>query len=347
MTGWSNGDDNDDTYDDLDPAKDTTFIGNNVGHRMFTGGTLKTALNASKNPFQLRSTAVKDGLISNADTDSAAPIDRQRNGVVKEDFPEVNPWLAADPVRSTAPDRFRTTRVYRKDDDANVKFAAKLAKRGASSKDPRLQLGNIKLRTTSTMTAVGNAVADDSENDDKDDENHLNSEMLPNARKGPIALKQADLVAQAFAGDDVIAEFADIKEAVTLEDAPIEVNTRLPGWGSWGGAGVGEKQRKRQLVKDKARFIKTMPSGIAKEARRDAKLGHVVLNEKRLKQAQPLMAQKVPFPFETREQYERSLRMPLGPEWATRSTFQRQTKPRVMVDHGTIVHPMAKPFEED
>lgn len=61
-----------------------------------------------------------------------------------------------------------------------------------------------------------------------------------------------------------------------------------------------------------------------------------------LKQNEKYLASQLPHPFESRQQYERSLRMPVGPEWVTKESFQQATKPRVIVKQG-IIAPMAKP----
>lgn len=55
------------------------------------------------------------------------------------------------------------------------------------------------------------------------------------------------------------------------------------------------------------------------------------------------LASSLPHPFETRAQYERSLRLPVGPEWTTKETFQDATKPRVLLKQG-IIAPMSKPL---
>jgi len=54
------------------------------------------------------------------------------------------------------------------------------------------------------------------------------------------------------------------------------------------------------------------------------------------------LASTLPHPFESRAQYERSLRLPVGPEWTTKETFQAATKPRVLVKQG-IIRPMQRP----
>lgn len=47
-------------------------------------------------------------------------------------------------------------------------------------------------------------------------------------------LTQRDLIAQAFAGDNVAAEFEAEKEAEAERELPkIEAPSVLPGWGAW------------------------------------------------------------------------------------------------------------------
>lgn len=55
------------------------------------------------------------------------------------------------------------------------------------------------------------------------------------------------------------------------------------------------------------------------------------------------LATNLPHPFETRKQYERSLHLPVGPEWTTKETFQDATKPRILIKQG-IIAPMSKPL---
>jgi len=61
------------------------------------------------------------------------------------------------------------------------------------------------------------------------------------------------------------------------------------------------------------------------------------------KQNDQFLSSSLPFPFESQQQYERSLRIPVGPEWTTKETFQAATKPRVIVKQG-IIAPMSKPM---
>lgn len=149
-------------------------------------------------------------------------------------------------------------------------------------------------------------------------------------REKHLSLQQQDLVKAAFAGDDVVNEFNAEKQAEIDEDKDQEVDETLPGWGSWSN----EKAPIQKIRK---------VAGINEKHRRDYKKADVIINEKLDKKASKYQASAVPFPFENRQQYERSLRMPIGQEWVTKDTFQRQTKPRVIVKRGSIIDPIRKP----
>ena len=64
-------------------------------------------------------------------------------------------------------------------------------------------------------------------------------------------------------------------------------------------------------------------------------------------QATRYLATKVPYPFETREQYEASLRAPIGREWNTQEVYQKMIKPRVITKMGTIIDPLTAKFRDD
>lgn len=140
----------------------------------------------------------------------------------------------------------------------------------------------------------------------------------------PFVLRNQDLVRKAFAGDEVVANFEREKRATIQDEDEKVVDNTLPGWGSWIGAGIGKKAQRR----NKGKVLIKVP-GIKAEKRQDAKLDRVIINEKRVKKNSKYLASSLPHPFETRQQYERSLRLPVGPEWTTKETFQGMTKPRV------------------
>ena len=52
------------------------------------------------------------------------------------------------------------------------------------------------------------------------------------------------------------------------------------------------------------------------------------------------LVSEIPYPFTSREQYERSLRQPIGGEWNTSQSVKDMTRPAVVVRAGTAVAPM-------
>ncbi|CAN0382626.1 unnamed protein product, partial [Laminaria digitata] len=52
------------------------------------------------------------------------------------------------------------------------------------------------------------------------------------------------------------------------------------------------------------------------------------------------LVSEVPYPFTSREQYERSLRQPIGGEWNTCQSVKDMTRPAVVVRAGAVVAPM-------
>jgi U3 small nucleolar RNA-associated protein 14 len=95
---------------------------------------------------------------------------------------------------------------------------------------------------------------------------------------GAKAESQRELVKMAFAGDDVVREFRKEKKQVAEDDDDKIIDQTLPGWGSWAGSGLTKKQRNQ----NKRRKAVTMTvKGISKDKRKDAKLGNVIISEKR------------------------------------------------------------------
>lgn len=50
---------------------------------------------------------------------------------------------------------------------------------------------------------------------------------------------------------------------------------------------------------------------------------------------------ELPFPFERHQQFEQSIRMPVGPTWNTQRAFQKLTAPRVITRAGHIIQPIS------
>ena len=174
---------------------------------------------------------------------------------------------------------------------------------------------------------------------DSDDDSDDAPEMVHylNAKK----LSQVELMKLAFVGDgDVLADFEAEKDADVEKDLPKDTsNPSLPGWGLWSGPGVeffpksSEKEsRKRQEALNEL-----------KSKRKDAKLKNVIITERKMKKVSKYVMPNLPHGFESREQYESMIRMPLGREWNAQSAHTKLVKPRIEKRLGAVIQPMKMP----
>lgn len=178
-----------------------------------------------------------------------------------------------------------------------------------------------------TLQKVDAMLSEDSESDDA-------PPTTPQGRR--VAFEQRELVARAFAGDDLVEDFASEKRKEMEVDAPKEIDTTLPGWGTWGGAGITKRPPKPERIK---RF-----PGVDPKKRQDYGKDHVIISEKKDKKAEKYLVKDLPFPYTSKAQFERRLEVPLGMEWNTRTTFQKATLPRVVKKMGTAIEPLEKLF---
>lgn len=101
------------------------------------------------------------------------------------------------------------------------------------------------------------------------------------------AMSQQALIRQAFAGDDVEAEFEQLKaQALDVEVPQGEAPVTLPGWGQW-----SHVQKKRGppawMLKEQEKLQKSREDALSK--RKDAKLKHVVISERMDKKVSQLL----------------------------------------------------------
>ncbi|KAF2092471.1 Utp14-domain-containing protein [Rhizodiscina lignyota] len=170
-------------------------------------------------------------------------------------------------------------------------------------------------------------------------QNGAETGVSDNEEEPPTLSRNELLVQQAFAGDYTAEDFEKQKNAVIEEEDEKVIDNALPGWGSWAGAGVSRREQNR----NKGRFL-TKQDGVKLQDRKDVKLKNVIINEKRVKKNGAYLASQLPFPYGTREEYERSMRMPVGGEWNTKVTLQENVKPRVLVKQGMVIKPIEKPL---
>ncbi|NXW68916.1 UT14A protein, partial [Hirundo rustica] len=145
-------------------------------------------------------------------------------------------------------------------------------------------------------------------------------------------IEQHGMITEAFAGDDVVADFRREKRKAEEAAKPQPVNLVLPGWGEWGGTGLKPSARKIKRF-----LIKPPPA----PPRKDQHLPHVIMSEKRNIHAAAHQVSELPFPFERHQQFEQSMRTPVGPTWNTQRAFQKLTAPRVITRIGHIIQPIS------
>ena len=312
----------------------------------------------SKPPRRQKRTEFEEGDVSDEQKDEVR-LEEERNveiaaaerGVSKGRTPKVNPFSTGQTSisrqhlqKSLAPKAF----PYSDESEPSKPRSAlkdyhttEASPRAAP--DPKTQRSAAGLPSSSSFTAVDRAKPtpsppsldfsiDSSDQSDVDDD-------LPEIPLNP-PISQKDALTRAFAGDEVQVAFEAEKKALTeAEGAQIE-DTTLPGWGRWAGPALSKKDK---AFNNRRRFTTTIPGVVNAEKRKDRKLKKVIINERRQKKTGKYLASQLPHPFETKGQYERSLRIPMGPEWGTKETFQGMTKPRVMVKQG-VVKAMERPM---
>lgn len=106
----------------------------------------------------------------------------------------------------------------------------------------------------------------------------INSESDGEESSGmPLLMRDQELIRKAFAGDEVVADFEKEKQDITHAEEEQVIDSSLPGWGNWTGAGISKKEQKQ----NKGKFLSKV-EGIQREKRKDAQLDRVIINEKRV-----------------------------------------------------------------
>ncbi|GAA5901051.1 uncharacterized protein JCM6883_004734 [Sporobolomyces salmoneus] len=277
------------------------------------------------NPGSSKTNEEENPWLALADQGDGAKLSRKNN---KASFGKDSLSVAEKVADKAARARSKQTdsrQAERDDAEVELDLSAGLVSSGSKKKREKApQVGGAVARPAESMEAE----ADDS---DAQSDDEINAQR----GKGPTAFKQRELVKEAFANDDVVADFAEEKRREIERDAPREEDNTLPGWGSW--AGKGAKKNKNQ----KKKFVKKI-AGIDASDRKDAGLNHVIINEKKDKKASKYMLKDLPFPYTSAAQLEHKLRTPMGPEWSTSTILRDQTIPSVLVKPGATVRPVSR-----
>eukprot|EP00842_Homolaphlyctis_polyrhiza_P002731 jgi/Hompol1/3459/HPOL_003240-RA len=203
--------------------------------------------------------------------------------------------------------------------------------------------GNNASSTTSKATKRRAPVMQESDAD-SDDEDGFAKPIIVSDPKTKKALGQRDLMRLAFANDDVEADFEAKKQHEIDEDHSAPIVQEVPGWGDWAGPGMDKINSKKNKAKAKAAEELAAKAAAEKEKaakkRKDGNLKHVIISEKKIKKASKYLLPDLPHGFETREQYEKLISLPLGREWNTARTHSKMIQPRVQTRLGTVIDPI-------
>ena len=145
--------------------------------------------------------------------------------------------------------------------------------------------------------------------------------------------EQRDVIKEAFAGDDVISDFLKDKRREEEAARPKVVDLTLPGWGEWGGQGLQPSKKKRKKFRQK-----TAP----RAPRKDGRLPTVIISEKRDSAISMHQVARLPRPFQKPQQFEATMRTPVGATWNTRQTVKKITMPKIVTTVGAIIEPMSR-----
>lgn len=165
-------------------------------------------------------------------------------------------------------------------------------------------------------------------------------------------LAKMEGIAQAFAGAGGadLDEFETAKQTDIQESLPTAKSLHaevLPGWGQWHGAGMTEGAKKRANETPFARAARQRLADARKnvvQSRSDRDMRNVILEQKRYQSATKLTVGFVPYPFQSREQWERELSRPICRELVSNKSFRIGVERRVETKLGKVINPINSPL---
>ncbi|GHJ89689.1 hypothetical protein NliqN6_6091 [Naganishia liquefaciens] len=330
---------------DRDPdAAQSMRVANNPGRMVFSANPTSV-----KETVAIKKSGPQNGGVDSEDDDVASSLPNLKEPEKASVRPlfqapaaeeEANPWAELGSTGTGGRARKNNKEVNFKNASAVDKANMALRKqeksktREAKNRAADDAAVDIDLDSAALLKGKGkpkNGLAlSDGEGSDEDEEFETGPANVPKA------FKQRDLVAQAFAGDNVIEDFAAEKQRVMEADAPREEDTTLAGWGSWGGKGVKKNRNAKKFTK--------VAAGVDAAQRKDAGKANVIINEKKDKKAAKYMLKDLPYPYTSAAQYEASFTTPVGSDWNAMATHQRATMPRVTKKPGAIIDPVSRMF---
>ncbi|XP_054164102.1 U3 small nucleolar RNA-associated protein 14 homolog B-like [Oppia nitens] len=182
----------------------------------------------------------------------------------------------------------------------------------------------ITVKANKVKSSFPNLVTDlDSDGEDNDDDES----------DGVSDDEQRQLVSEAFADDDVLNDFKKSKREKIENESEKNVSLFLPGWGQWGGVGlkISKKKKKRFTLKP-----------AKKGKRKDHSIGNVIISEKKDETVGKYRVKQLPFPYKNVEEFEKSIRHPIGRTWNPEVAYRELTEPKLVTKIGAIIDPIDK-----
>ncbi|XP_057963892.1 uncharacterized protein C57A7.06 [Malania oleifera] len=241
-----------------------------------------------------------------------------------------------DIVRDPGPKTTYEVAIFASDSWKKMKGTSDIdanAKKSSMAVETSLQNQELEVPVSGLKNLNG---GDDS---DSESEGQMVDGILSSGSRPTYELpSQAELIRRAFAGDDVEEDFEKDKQEIINEENPEpEKPILLPGWGQW-----TDIQQKKGLpswmVQEHETAKKKREEALKK--RKDAHLKHVILSEKLDKKAEKLHTKTLPFPYTSKEVFEQSIRMPIGPEFNPATAIGALNRPEVVKKPGVIIKPI-------
>ncbi|CAD7930918.1 unnamed protein product [Amoebophrya sp. A25] len=203
--------------------------------------------------------------------------------------------------------------------------------------------------------------SEDSENaDSSDDEGDQHD---PFAAVDAADESNAELIRSSFAAfsGDAQADFdAEINDGLQKKQDKIDAEAnKMTGWGSWAGLGVEPRRKPKEqhnANKNQSEFKpKQVTTTLFQQSKRPSasstpgavpspvSSAKVTLLDDGAPAAawrEKYQVQNVPYPFQSREQYETAMGRPMGQEWNTGAMHKRKIQPQVVTRLGAVVQPL-------
>ncbi|BAS84136.1 U3 small nucleolar RNA-associated protein 14 [Oryza sativa Japonica Group] len=253
--------------------------------------------------------------------------------LLDDDEPQDDLFKSFDDIIKN-PGRKTTVEVGMLADNSWKKFKSSKGNDGSNTN------GDIDKSTVKVSYMADQKLKQLDHNSDSDSEDEMVEGLLTisDAKENYKIPSQADLIRQAFAGDDVEAEFEKDKLDVLNEENPEpEKPALVPGWGQW-----TDIQQKKGLpswmVKEHENAKRKREEALKR--RKDAKLKHVIISEHVDKKAEKLLVRNLPFPYTSKDVYEQSIRMPIGPDFNPAISVAALNRPAIVKKPGVVIKPI-------